>query len=93
MTPDQLLAHAAVEMQKAELLLETSVERLLDVSIIAHRLNVTPATVRGWIRANLLAAVRTPTGRYRVPACELARILATRKASISKTPAVVRVLP
>ena len=63
---------------------EIGAERLLDVSIVAHRLNVTPATVRGWIRADLLAAVRTPTGRYRVPACELLRILATRKASNTK---------
>jgi excisionase family DNA binding protein len=47
----------------------------LDVATVARRLAVTPETVRAWIRAGLLQAIRTPTGGYRVPQTALAALL------------------
>ena len=50
-------------------------ERLLDIAIVARRLDVTPRTVRFWIARKLIVFETTPTGRYKVPASELARLL------------------
>lgn len=50
-------------------------DRLLDISTVAYRLRVTPATVRNWIRAGKLLAERTPSGRRRVRQSALAALL------------------
>jgi putative resolvase len=49
-------------------------ERLLDASIVAARFGVTATTVRNWIRSGKLSAQRTPSGRYRIPDSECARL-------------------
>ena len=63
----------------------TAPDRLLDVSMVARRFNVTDETVRAWIRGGKLAAILTPTGRYRIP---LSALLAfqSKKAQDSQTP-------
>jgi excisionase family DNA binding protein len=60
-------------------------DRLLAVATVAYRLQVTPETVRSWIRSGKLDAIRTPTGRYRVPASTLTALL-RRKTQDSQTP-------
>ena len=49
--------------------------RLVNVAVVARRLKVTSTTVRNWINSGKLRAGRTPSGRYRVPISELARII------------------
>lgn len=71
---EALLARADVEVAIAT--------RLLDVAVIARRLKVTDQTVRNWIAADLLVAVRTPGGHYRVPVSELSRILKSQTSQI-----------
>lgn len=66
MNPHQVIAAAD------QAILET--ERLLHVAYVARRMLVTPCTVRNWIRAGKLDAIRTPTGFYRITATALARL-------------------
>ncbi len=54
-------------------------ERLLDVSVVARLLRVTPQTVRNWIRLERLRSVSTVSGRRQVPASELARLQKLQK--------------
>lgn len=49
--------------------------RLIDVAVVARRMNVSDTTIYNWIAADRITVVKTPTGRYRVPLSELARLL------------------
>lgn len=60
-------------------------DRLLDVGTVARRLDVTPVTIRNWIRSGKLRAERTLTGRYRIRASILASLL--QKSERSESPA------
>lgn len=51
-------------------------DRFIDVSVVARRFGVSTTAVRNWIRAGKLSAVRTPSGRYRIPLSALAFIKA-----------------
>jgi excisionase family DNA binding protein len=51
---------------------------LLRVSFVVRRLDVAPCTVRNWIQAGRIAAIRIPGGKYRIHRDELARIEASR---------------
>ncbi len=51
-------------------------DRLLDVSTVARRFDVTPVTIRNWIRSGRLRAERTLSGRYRIRASILAAAIA-----------------
>jgi excisionase family DNA binding protein len=59
-------------------------ERLIDVAVVARRLQVSASAVRNWIIAGKLSAIRTPSGRYRVPLSELARVINTRGSQASQ---------
>lgn len=50
-------------------------ERFLVVSTVARRLQVSGTAVRNWIHLGRIAFVQTPTGRYKIPASELRRLL------------------
>ena len=49
-------------------------ERLIDVAVVARRLDVCPETVRQWIRAEKIQAIRTPRGVFKIPISELERL-------------------
>lgn len=48
--------------------------RMFDVSDLARALRVTKRTVRRWIAAGHVEAIRTPTGRLRVTSEEFSRV-------------------
>jgi len=48
-------------------------ERYYTTDEAAEILNVTPATVRRWIRAGKLKAFKDPYGTYKIPESELQR--------------------
>ncbi len=60
-------------------------EPLFDVSVVAKKLGVCGETVRSWIRAEKIAVVRTPTGRYKIPASEAARLRKTQDSQTTQT--------
>ena len=51
---------------------------MLSTGAVARRLGVTINTVKAWIRKGSLAAVRLPSGHYRIPSAELGRLLESR---------------
>lgn len=57
----------------------TSSTKLHRVQYVAKRLGYNEATVRKWIRAQRLQAIRMPGGTYRVPATELDRLLSPKR--------------
>jgi excisionase family DNA binding protein len=59
---------------------------LLTVKQVASIAGVTTDTVWSWIRANKIAAVRLPTGRYRVTREDLDNALGVARAKTPKDP-------
>ncbi len=47
----------------------------LTVQQVADIAQVQPETVRNWIRRGLVAAILLPGGSYRIPQCEVDRLL------------------
>jgi len=72
MTPRQLLASAGEEIDKAEHL-------LWNVGYLARQLGVNRNTVRRWIKAKQIDAVRLPNGYFRIPPSEMDRLIALTK--------------
>jgi excisionase family DNA binding protein len=57
-------------------------ERLIDVSVVARVLNVCTATVRNWIRAEKVVAIKTSaSGHYRIPSSEVDRLKKSLKST------------
>lgn len=54
---------------------------MLTVPEAAERLDVHPATLRRWIADGNVAIITLPSGRRRVPAAEIDRILTAKAAS------------
>jgi len=61
-------------------------ERLIDVAVIARHFQVTDQSVRNWIRAGKVHAIRrTPWGRYLIAPAEFARLKTLLKESKDAT--------
>lgn len=50
-------------------------ERLVGMQEASQRLFVTSQTIRSWYSQGLIRLFKMPSGRYRVPESEIARIL------------------
>jgi excisionase family DNA binding protein len=50
-------------------------EQLLTTKQVAFILNLQPVTIRRWIESGHLAAIRLPSGEYRVRQSEVDRVL------------------
>jgi excisionase family DNA binding protein len=50
-------------------------EKLLKVSEVARKLNVSRHTVLNWIKRGKIKAIRLPGGRYRIPESEVRKII------------------
>jgi excisionase family DNA binding protein len=48
---------------------------LLKPSELARLMGVTPRTVRAWVDKGWVKALRTPGGKYRIPAAEALKVL------------------
>ena len=71
MTPDDTLREADQAIQATERL-------LWNVGDFARKVGVDRKTVRRWIRARKLAAVRLPNGYFRIAASEYDRFLSQK---------------
>ena len=54
----------------------TASERVLSVGTVARLIGVSSETVRAWARAGRIRAIRTPTGRYKIPEAVAEALLA-----------------
>lgn len=79
MTPEDPAREARETLKQADQVILES-QRLLHVAFVARQLACHPETVRAWIRRDLIAFVKLPGGRYRIPAAECERLIQERRA-------------
>lgn len=61
--------------------------RVLEIAHAAHRLRVCHETIRRWIRAGKLAAIKTPGGHWRIGEASVNALCATNRNNHQHPPA------